>query len=137
MEKKISKKPVGNILFSLSTEAKIYLGPFVVALVKKNGRSLYATKGTKDYFKNDHSSGMILVSKISQANDPEFTEAVRMEDLINKRLVSLIINVPSNEDNDDNEISEGELIRQLAKKKHVRLITSKEKAFGILHSLCL
>ncbi len=137
MSTKEIDKPVKNILFSLSIEAKIYLSPYIYSLIKKNGRSLYATLGTRDYFQNNHNIRMVLVSKITQEKSEDFTDAVRMTDLIEKKVVDLIINIPSEQNNIKDEISDGELIRKLAAEMGIPIITSKEEASLFLHGLSI
>ncbi|MFZ5391499.1 MAG: hypothetical protein ACOZAJ_04485 [Patescibacteria group bacterium] len=137
---KIKLENITNIFISLSDDSKLYFQPLIHSLVLKNGRSIYATFGTKNYLNKNNVPGVVGVSKFSQKNDIKFADCVRMEDLIKKRLVNLIINVPSEKSfnltlKDKSildEISDGETMRQLVKRYRIKLITEKEKAFDII-----
>ncbi|MBU1039128.1 hypothetical protein KKC17_02790 [Patescibacteria group bacterium] len=137
---KIKKQEVNNILISLSEEAKVALRPLLHVVIQKNNRSIYATQGTKKYFNEGGTKGMIVVAKFSQNDDEEFLETIKIQDVIKSKLVSLIINIPSgnfekNEYDSPSERTDGETIRQLACDYGIPLITCPKQAFDVLYDL--
>lgn len=119
---------VGNILFSVSDEAKIALRPMVHALVLKNNRKVFATAGTGAYLVKEGVGNIVIVNKIS---DQE--QKLGIEQLINEQQLSLIVNIPS--PSSDNSETDGQKIRQLALSTKTAIITEVDLAVWFLTDL--
>ncbi|MFA4818227.1 MAG: hypothetical protein WC621_00045 [Patescibacteria group bacterium] len=120
---------VGNILFSVSDEAKTALRPMVHALVLKNNRQIFATVGTGTYLGKEGVDNIIIVSKLSDKK-----QVLSIEQLIKEQQLSLIVNIPSLTSN-NSETTDGQKIRQLAQATKTAIITEVDLAVWFLTDL--
>ncbi|OGT38796.1 MAG: carbamoyl phosphate synthase large subunit [Gammaproteobacteria bacterium RIFCSPHIGHO2_12_FULL_37_14] len=113
-EQPISKK---SMLVSIADPYKAKVLPWLVSL-EALGWRIYSTEGTHSFlFKNGVAS--YYVYKLSEKGEPN------VQTIISQRKVDLIINIPSNQMN--NEQTNGYKIRRMAIDHHIALMTNPQK----------
>ena len=96
------------------------------------GYKLYATYKTHKYLTREKIEA-ILVNKISEPN-----KKPNLKDMLESNRFDLIINIPTapdKEERSDKELTDGQVIRQMAVKNNVKMVTSVEVAKEIVKKL--
>jgi carbamoyl-phosphate synthase large subunit len=111
-----------NVLISLPDEQKHKFIEVIQQLYLQKW-NIYATPGTHEFLKN-HNVITLKLHKISEQKQPSTS------DIIMQKKVDLIINVPTNNDNND-----GFVLRRLAVDNHIPLLSNAETGSLLLSCL--
>lgn len=117
---------VRTILLSIADHAKEELLPSIAGIAN-NGIALYATEGTHNFL-NEHGITATLVHKVS-----EIGQTPNLRDMLSKKILSTIINIPSPQDNQTK--TDGEEIRKLAINTGTYLVTDLSVTNHLLQNL--
>ncbi len=132
LQMRLSQRAEKTALLSIgSRENKMKLKKTIHTL-SDMGYKLYATYKTHKYLSREK-IGAILVNKISEpAKKPN------LQDLLLSNRFDLIINIPTapdKEERSDKERTDGQVIRQMAVKNNVKMVTSVEVAKELVDKL--
>ncbi|MDP4010827.1 MAG: argininosuccinate synthase, partial [Candidatus Roizmanbacteria bacterium] len=132
LQMRLAQRSEKTALLSIgSRENKMKLKKTIHALAKMNYK-LYATYKTHKFLAREGIEA-ILVNKIS-----EESKKPNLKDMLDSNRFDLIINIPSDPDKEersDKELTDGQVIRQMAVKNNVKMVTSVEVAKELVEKL--
>lgn len=132
LQMRLAQRAEKTALLSIgSRENKMKLKK-TIHILSDVGYKLYATYKTHKFLARENIEAM-LVNKISEP-----TKKPNLKDLLESNRFDLIINIPTapdKEERSDKELTDGQVIRQMAVKNNVKMVTSVEVAKGLVEKL--